>query len=440
MLPSINSLKTDFGGLPGDSAASLPVADDSGSPFAGILRQSVAAKPLAEQSLPAGSTLPPDGRKLPVDAAGSDLPVFEIELPGVDWFGQDLITMGSPESNLYNLDLVPQPIVAAIASELGEVSEELQAESGRTIGDLANADRSGLASHWPAPIEPPVDPAAPPITPSLALIAEQRWRERNGSLEISRVTGPVTSRPTDIGWSGIDVLPRGHGAAQSPLTPVPVTDLLNLMPTSMPDGPAVAIQASRIAADALSGGSNPFSGTATDASAALNNSSLPAHVSLASTAPVNTTASVPAGAAAMHIGTPLHDAGWGSELGSRVVQMSGQQLQSARIQLSPAELGPITVNLVVDDGSAELTFHAQHGLTRDAIEQALPRLREMLNDNGLTLGNATVSDQGVARDGSGHASGEARVGDWPGDDAPGGDESSAGQPVRVLQGLLDTFV
>jgi flagellar hook-length control protein FliK len=108
--------------------------------------------------------------------------------------------------------------------------------------------------------------------------------------------------------------------------------------------------------------------------------------------------------------------------------------------LSPAELGPITVNLVVDDGSAELTFHAHHALTRDAIEQALPRLREMLHDSGLTLGNATVSDQGVARDGSGRAARNAGGVELPAGETTGRDESSDAQPVRILQGLLDTFV
>jgi flagellar hook-length control protein FliK len=87
-----------------------------------------------------------------------------------------------------------------------------------------------------------------------------------------------------------------------------------------------------------------------------------------------------------------------------------------------------------------LTFHAHHALTRDAIEQALPRLREMLNDNGLTLGNATVSDQGVARDGSGHAARDASGVELSTGETTGRDEPPDAQPARILQGLLDTFV
>jgi flagellar hook-length control protein FliK len=38
-------------------------------------------------------------------------------------------------------------------------------------------------------------------------------------------------------------------------------------------------------------------------------------------------------------------------------------------------------------------FTSPHAAVRDAIEQAIPKLREMLADNGIMLGNATVNDQ-----------------------------------------------
>jgi flagellar hook-length control protein FliK len=219
-----------------------------------------------------------------------------------------------------------------------------------------------------------------------------------------------------------------------------VTDYLNWTAASIPDGPTVAVQASKVLAEAFGGTATQLTSGPLDASASQNGSSLPAHVSIAGAAAPNPTAGTQAGSAAMHIGTPVQDAAWSNELGSRVVLMSGQQLQSAKIQLSPAELGPITVNLVIDDGSAELTFHAHHALTREAIEQALPRLREMLNDNGLTLGNATVSDQGAAKDGSGRAARDASGIELPASDTTVRDESTDARPARILQGLLDTFV
>src|SRR5690606_3684503 len=86
--------------------------------------------------------------------------------------------------------------------------------------------------------------------------------------------------------------------------------------------------------------------------------------------------------------------GWNEALGDRVAWMAGNRIQNAELRLNPAELGPLRVQISMDDGNASVTFTAQHPLTRDAIEQALPRLREMLADQGLSLQNASVSDDG----------------------------------------------
>lgn len=113
-------------------------------------------------------------------------------------------------------------------------------------------------------------------------------------------------------------------------------------------------------------------------------------------------APVPPAATAMPAVMPSIDVppganGWGDALGDRVIMMAGQRLQTADIRLNPADLGPLRVQVSVDDGSVSVNFHAQHALTRDAIEQALPRLRDLLGDNGLALADASVSDQGAPR-------------------------------------------
>ena len=121
--------------------------------------------------------------------------------------------------------------------------------------------------------------------------------------------------------------------------------------------------------------------------------------------------------------------------------MAGNQLRSAEIRLTPAELGPLRVQVAVDDGAAHVTFHAQHAVTRDAIEQALPRLREMLAESGLSLGQADVSDRGVGG-GDRDAGGRDSVSNLT---SEGSEETNAGAD-RELQartttpiGLVDTF-
>lgn len=96
------------------------------------------------------------------------------------------------------------------------------------------------------------------------------------------------------------------------------------------------------------------------------------------------------------ISTPVRDPAWGEMLGERVLVLTERQMKSAEIRLTPADLGPLRVRISVEDGATNVTFQVQHAVTREAIEQALPRLREMLADSGLSLGQTDVSEQDVA--------------------------------------------
>jgi len=84
---------------------------------------------------------------------------------------------------------------------------------------------------------------------------------------------------------------------------------------------------------------------------------------------------------------------WGKVLSSRVVWMAREGIQQAELRLNPAKLGPVDVKLHMNNDQANVTFVAQNAATRDALEQALPRLRESFQENGMNLANANVSDQ-----------------------------------------------
>ena len=76
--------------------------------------------------------------------------------------------------------------------------------------------------------------------------------------------------------------------------------------------------------------------------------------------------------------------------------MVGSRLQGAEIRLNPAHLGPLEVRIQIQNDQANINFTAQHGMVREALEAAIPRLREMLGESGLQLNNVTVSDQSLA--------------------------------------------
>ncbi len=98
------------------------------------------------------------------------------------------------------------------------------------------------------------------------------------------------------------------------------------------------------------------------------------------------------------INTPFsQQAGWGEEVGSRVKWMVNNQVQSAELKMNPAHLGPVEVKISVQNDQTTIHFTAQNGAVREALDSAMPRLREMLGDNGVNLADVDVSDQSFAQ-------------------------------------------
>lgn len=91
--------------------------------------------------------------------------------------------------------------------------------------------------------------------------------------------------------------------------------------------------------------------------------------------------------------TPMASPQWKSEFSQRILMMTKEGVQTADIKLNPAHLGPIEVRITLNDDQASISFSANHSLTREAIENSMPRLRELLQSNGLMLADAQVSEQ-----------------------------------------------
>lgn len=96
--------------------------------------------------------------------------------------------------------------------------------------------------------------------------------------------------------------------------------------------------------------------------------------------------------------TPVGSHAWGDELASRIATIATDGPQSASVRLSPEHLGPLHIRIAVRDGDAAVTFGASHADTRAALEQSLPRLRELLAAQGLNLAEASVSEHAPRED------------------------------------------
>jgi Flagellar hook-length control protein FliK len=84
---------------------------------------------------------------------------------------------------------------------------------------------------------------------------------------------------------------------------------------------------------------------------------------------------------------------WGDELATRITLMTAQGQQHGSLRLSPEHLGPLEVRIHVSQDTANVWFGAQHDETRAALQDAIPRLRELFAASGISLGQANVSRQ-----------------------------------------------
>lgn len=98
--------------------------------------------------------------------------------------------------------------------------------------------------------------------------------------------------------------------------------------------------------------------------------------------------------------------GWNQAIGQRMLWLATNGQQTASLTLNPPELGPMQIVLQVHNDKADVMFFAHHLDTRQALEDAMPKLRDMMNQAGVQLGQAEVSantsgNQQMARQESG---------------------------------------
>lgn len=133
--------------------------------------------------------------------------------------------------------------------------------------------------------------------------------------------------------------------------------------------------------------------------------------------------------------TPVNRPEFRDELAAQVSSFAHDGIQGAVLNLNPAEMGPITVQIVLDGTQATVDFQALQPATRELIESSLPALASALHAEGLTLSGGSVGDQRAPSQG--------------GQDARGGSQGDAGvEPLagasvqasaRRTEGVLDLY-
>lgn len=389
----------------------IPAAGTSGgsaeAPDSGQSFESALAGQLATGETPAGDSRTADSAA-PDTVADADAPQA-IEL--------------AASGNPLPLALPPVPVDPAAGAEAaGLLAGETAAPAGAVAGDVQDFSVTPesiadvLATAVPGiPGSITTTPATPPPgQPPVVLPATE-------GQSFSASSGPALNRPavSDVATrsAAADAQTLAAMAAEAAASPAKTADMT----------PALEVFRAALKDIAPAADARPVLTSMMSASGILTASSF-----------TNALANVPAGAPfpGASIAVPFGQAGWGQAFGNQVVWAVNQGMPAAELHLSPPDLGPLSVRISMDQDQASISFSSAHAMVREAIEAALPRLRDMLGAQGITLADVNVSQHGAA--GSQRETGA----DWSarrdGDAQAGPTDVAVAQ--RVAVGVLDIYV
>jgi flagellar hook-length control protein FliK len=94
-----------------------------------------------------------------------------------------------------------------------------------------------------------------------------------------------------------------------------------------------------------------------------------------------------------HISAPPGSREFAALTSQQITVFAANGVEQAQLQLNPAQMGPVTVQIQLTGDQAQVHLAADHALTRQLLEQAMPQLASSLRDAGLTLTGGGVFEQ-----------------------------------------------
>lgn len=94
------------------------------------------------------------------------------------------------------------------------------------------------------------------------------------------------------------------------------------------------------------------------------------------------------------------------QVAEKVQMMMSKNLKNLDIRLDPPELGRMQIRITMNSDLTNVHFTVTNPQARDIIEQTLPRLREMLAQQGMQLAESSVQQQSSGQQQSGYAAAE----------------------------------
>ncbi len=277
--------------------------------------------------------------------------------------------------------------------------------TGHTSAAISGTLRQPVPPIVAAATQVPVaTPTPTPTSTPVRLAAKPRHEAHQGAKKMTH-TAPLVSPSAT--WSA---------SLPVPVSGSPVLSATSAAPANHPDATA-----STGGGAVTSGAPHPASPDpahavllVTAAVATKNTDALPGKVTAAGPSAVAAPAATPAwspmlpGAALPHaaaaaasgtvqaqIAVPADSAHFSQALAQHLVVLAGQQVQTARLHLSPPDMGPIAVEIRLHDaGRVDVALQVSHPLTHEVLRQSADTLQGVFQNQGLQLNLQLSGGQG----------------------------------------------
>ena len=306
--------------------------------------------------------------------------------------------------------------VAVASTAQARAAAGTAAGAANKPGTVATTAAVDAAVSRPTAASRAADGSAPPAIPSSTTPSTSAGASTNTDANAQAVTTAAamsaaatgTVAPGDTGTAGgadLSALPTNDSATPATAAKAPGTAGPNGPPVPAPAPvisvarPATEVSAKGAAAapvgTALAGtvaadkrasggtGDSLLSGTSVDGSAGA------AQLSVNPTAVADATTAPPTLKVAAGVETPE----FGHGLADRVSWMVDNNLNGAKLQVNPPQLGPIEVRIAVQGSHAQVWLASHSAVTRDALESSSSKLREMLGAQGFGQVSVDISQR-----------------------------------------------
>lgn len=314
----------------------------------------------------------------------------------------------------------------------GELQRHMQGSGGKDEGSATQADAPSPDDGSPPAADAAPQPSAlpPELVALLAGLATPPAGKAAAPVEADAGEDPATTPAGIDSRQGLTGLGADPGTAGGRLPPGAAADLRQAADLA---GATADAAGKHPGPAALETAIAPRDGRIELAADAAPGNSFAA-IHAAALANLRGESSAAAAPLPIHVATPAGSPAWPEEVGNRVSWMVRQHESQAELTLTPPQLGRIEVSITVSGDQTSAQFVTATPAARELIEQSLPRLREILEQSGISLGQADVGTSGQRGEGGQHTP-RGRF---------GGDTSAASTGAPALwqrrgEGLVDTF-